>query len=317
MASSSDVDISEIELETSAIGSAYDASVDSTEDKARSGSSSASLLSVLRQPPPSQLARKRKILWNSVPPTGTKRCKGSTVNDPKNVKPIDRVKQYDSDYFQVSAGKLFCSACREEVSTKKSIIDHHINSIKHQKGKERLTSKKKGEQSIVEALKRYDTSEHPKGETLPDSVRIYRVRVLTSLLKSGIPLNKADDLRELLEENGYSLSSSTHLRQMVPFVLHEEVQAIQREMSGRPVSIIFDGTTHVAEAFVVVLRFVEDWCVKQRVSKLLLFSEKFDWRTCCMPTYGIFVNRARNSISSRYCCNARQGFRECSRHAYC
>lgn len=78
---------------------------------------------------------------------------------------------------------------------------------------------------------------------------------------------------ELLEENGYSLSSSTHLRQMVPFVLHEEVQAIQREMSGRPVSIIFDGTTHVAEAFVVVLRFVEDWCVKQRVSKLLLLAK--------------------------------------------
>jgi len=94
------------------------------------------------------------------------------VNDPKNVKPIDRVKQYDSDYFQVSAKKLFCSACREEVSTKKSITDNHINSVKHQKGKERLTSKKKGEQSIVEALKRYDTSEHRKGETLPDSVRI-------------------------------------------------------------------------------------------------------------------------------------------------
>ena len=103
-------------------------------------------------------------------------------------------------------------------------------------------------------------------------MRIYRVRVLTSLLKSGIPLNKADDLRELLEENGYYLSSSTHLCQMVPFVLHEEVQAIQREMSGRPVSINFDGTTHVAEAFVVVLRFVEDWCVKQRVSKLLLLA---------------------------------------------
>ena len=149
MASSSDVDISEIELETSAIGSAYDASVDSTEDKARSGSSIASLLSVLRQPPPSQLARKHKILRNSVPPTGTKHCKGSTVNDPKNVKPIDCVKQYDSDYFQVSAGKLFCSACREEVFTKKSIIDHHINSVKHQKGKERLTSKRKASKVLL------------------------------------------------------------------------------------------------------------------------------------------------------------------------
>jgi len=53
MASSSDVDISEIELETSASGSAYDTSMDSTEDVARSGSSVASLLSVLHQPPPS------------------------------------------------------------------------------------------------------------------------------------------------------------------------------------------------------------------------------------------------------------------------
>ena len=180
------------------------------------------------------------------------------MNDPKNVKPIDRVKQYANDHLQVSAGKLFCSACREEVSTKKSIIDKHINSTKHQKGKERITLKTKNEQSIVEALKRYDSSEHPKGETLPDSTCIYRVRVVTSLLKSGISLNKADGLRELLEENGYSLSSSTHLRQLVPFVLHEEIKTIQQEISGRPVSIIFDGTTHVAEAFVVVLRFVND-----------------------------------------------------------
>ena len=81
----------------------------------------------------------------------------------------------------------------------------------------------KNEQSIVEALKRYDSSEHPKGETLPDSTRMYLVRVVTSLLKSGISLNKVDDFRELLEENGYSLSSTTHLRQLVPFVLHEEI----------------------------------------------------------------------------------------------
>ena len=109
--------------------------------------------------------------------------------------------------------------------------------------------------------------------TLPDSTRIYRVRVVTSLLKSGISLNKADGLRELLEENGYSLSSSTHLRQLVPFVLHEEIKTIQQEISGRPVSIIFGGTMHVAEAFVVVLRFVDDWSVKQRVSKLILLAK--------------------------------------------
>lgn len=89
-----------------------------------------------------------------------------------------------------------------------------------------ISLKTKNEQSVVEALKQYDRSEHPKGETLPDSMHIYCVRVVTSLLKSGISLNKADGLRELLQENGYSLSSSTHLRQLVPFVLHEEIKDI-------------------------------------------------------------------------------------------
>ena len=116
------------------------ASVD-TGDDTEAGSSVVSLLSVLRRPTPSQLARKHKIQQLH------------TVNDPKNVKPIDRVKQYANDHLQVSAGKLFCPACREEVSTKKSIIDKHINSTKHQKGKERITLKTKNEQSIVEALK--------------------------------------------------------------------------------------------------------------------------------------------------------------------
>lgn len=83
--------------------------------------------------------------------------------------------------------------------------------------------KMKNERSIFEALKSYDSSEHTKGETLPDSMCIYCVRVVTFLLKSGISLNKANSLHELLEENGYSLSSTTHLRQLVPLVLHEEI----------------------------------------------------------------------------------------------
>jgi len=92
------------------------------------------------------------------------------------------------------------------------------------------------EQSIFEALKSHDSSEHTKGETLPDSMRIilYCVRVVTFLLKSGISLNKAISLHEMLEENGYSLSSTTHLCQLVPLVLHEDIKTIQQERSGRP-----------------------------------------------------------------------------------
>ena len=99
-----------------------------------------SLLKALHSPTLSQLACKRSIQRNSSGPlTGKKRCKGSTSSDPKSVKPVDRVKQYPGDHF---VNKLFCSACREEVSTKKRIIDLHIKSAKHQKGKKILRENK-------------------------------------------------------------------------------------------------------------------------------------------------------------------------------
>ena len=41
-----------------------------------------------------------------------------------------------------------------------------------------------------------------------------------------------------------------------------------KEISGKPVSIILDGTTHITEAFAVVLHFVDGWNVKQRLCGL-------------------------------------------------
>ena len=35
--------------------------------------------------------------------------------------------------------KLFCRACREEVSVEKSIVENHVKSSKHAKGKERMS----------------------------------------------------------------------------------------------------------------------------------------------------------------------------------
>ena len=85
-------------------------------------------------------------------------------------------------------------------------------------------------------------------------------------MKSGISLNTADRLRELWEENGYCLSSSTHLRQLVPFVLYEEIKTIQQEIY-----------------FVAVLRFVDDWSVKQRVSKLMLLAKSLTGENVACP----------------------------------
>ena len=43
------------------------------------------------------------------------------------------------------------------------------------------------EKDIAEALRKFDDKNHPKGETLPKSMRIFRVKVVCAFLKSGMP----------------------------------------------------------------------------------------------------------------------------------
>ena len=93
---------------------------------------------------------------------------------------------------------------------KESVIHLHLKSAKHAAGIERLNSKEKKEQSIIHMLEKYDEKVHPVGEKLPDSVRMHKIKVLTCFLKAGLPLNKIDCFRDLLEET-YGLSSSRHL----------------------------------------------------------------------------------------------------------
>ena len=155
----------------------------------------------------------------------------------------------------MSNKKLFCSGCREQISLKKSSIELHIKTLKHVRGKKRLAAKEKRQMDIAESLKKYDGEVHPSGETLPVSTRVYRVNVMTTLLKAGVPLSKLDSFRDVLEENAFSLSDSSHLRHLIPFILQDK---ISKDISGKYVAIIFDGTTHVSEAFVIVLRYIDN-----------------------------------------------------------
>ena len=87
---------------------------------------------------------------------------------------------------------------------------------------------------------------------------------MTTMLNAGVPLSMIDLFRDLLEEHGYALTSSTNLKQLIPFIHQEEVSRIKQEILNQPLSIIFDGTTHVCEAFVVVLCYLTDnWELKQ------------------------------------------------------
>ena len=232
-----------------------------------------SMLQRLRCPKSSELARKRKIDRNP-PPSGKRRSRGQGKHDPKSVSPNQRVQQFPNEHLRVSNKRLFCTACREEISMKSSIIQSHIKSSKHQTGKKRLEGKDKDEREIADFLKSDDESNHPKGETLPLEQRVYRIKVVNVFLRSGVPLSKIQEFRSILEENGLRLSDRRHMADMIPLVLNKEKMRIKEEMSGKSVSVIFDGTSRLGEALAIIIRFVDSsWSIQQRLIRFHLLAK--------------------------------------------
>ena len=99
---------------------------------------------------------------------------------------------------------------------------------------------------------------HPVGETLPMDQRVYGVKVLKCFLRATVPLTKLDYFRELLEESAYRLSDRRHMSDLVPLVVSQEQADIKSEVSGRQVSVVYDGTTRLGEAMAIVVRYTDD-----------------------------------------------------------
>lgn len=80
-----------------------------------------------------------------------------------------------------------------------------------------MTAKRQGD--IVDVLRKYDEEVHPRGETLPEKQQVYCVREVTAFLKAGVPLNKVESFRDLLEENAFCLTDRCNMHDHVPFIL--------------------------------------------------------------------------------------------------
>ena len=136
-----------------------------------------------------------------------------------------------------------------------------------------MDTKEAREQDISQALRKYNEC-HPRGETLPESQQVYRVKVVRTFLQAGVPLSKLSDFRDLLEENGYRLSDRRFMFDLVPFILKEEETCLKQELRGKQVGVIFDGTTRLGEALAIILRFVsESWTLEQRLVRIQLLSK--------------------------------------------
>ena len=253
--------------------SASDSDVSGIEDSS-SSVTTVSLLDRLKAPRLSDLARKRVTKKN--PPRDTNwRKPPRSAHNPKSITAAKRVAQYGGESFVVSGGKLFCQVCREEVALKKSIIDNHIkNSKKHSIGKEKLAEKGKKDKDIAEALKAYNKEEHLAGEELPPEQQVYRVKVITTFLRAGVPISKLDLFRDLLEENGLRLAGRRTMSDLIPFAHQEEQRRVKAEIQGQKISVIFDGTSRIGEAMAIILRFVDkDWNIQHRLIHLQLLAK--------------------------------------------
>ena len=236
-----------------------------------SSTSAISLLSVLKVPTPSDLTRKRKIQCNQAGKHKKTRPSSSIKSEPKGVKPQNRVKKYPNDSLSVSHGKLFCIACREELSLKSSSLVNHLKSQKHKDGKERLKRKEARERDIAKKLNNYNEETHMVSENIAEDTQVFRVKVVSAFLRAGVPLNKVELFRELFEETGYRLTDRRNIHDLIPFIHKEEFEKIQQEINGKDVSVIFDGTTRLGEALAIVIRYVNsDWMIVQRLVRLQL-----------------------------------------------
>ena len=164
---------------------------------------------------------------------------------------------------------LKCDACKETISKKKSTVRKHINSVKHD-AKRAIQNSKKRDQSLLTFLRRKDEEDNPKGETLPEDMRFFRFDLVEAFLSAGIPLSKIDHLRSFLEKYGHRLTAHGYLSQMIPSIIEKEKETLKTKLSlVDGCSVIFDGSTRLGEALVIVVRFVGDeWNVQRRLIRL-------------------------------------------------
>ena len=172
---------------------------------------------------------------------------------------------YDDVLFRLT------TVCSHEVSMVKSTLKTHLISQKHKDSKSANRSRAgERKQTLIDG-NAYLTANKTSGSTLPDDVLVFRLQVLKTFMSGGVPISKIDHFRSLLEEGGQRLTGRQHLADFVPLIRDKERELVKRFISGRPISIIFDGTTTTAEAMAIIFRFVDDnFNVQQRLAALKL-----------------------------------------------
>ena len=87
-------------------------------------------------------------------------------------------------------------------------------------------------------------------------MRLFHFEVIETLLLAGIPISKIDILRPLLKKYGHRITASSHMKDLISFVLTKEKEKIKVELGNmKQASIIFDATAQLGETLAIIVHF--------------------------------------------------------------
>ena len=156
------------------------------------------------------------------------------------------------------------------VSPESSHCVDHINTPKHKIFS--ITRAKEVEEGhkARDFILKYFTKSRAKSETIDIRTLEFCFKIMKNFLKNGTPLLKIDGFRAYFEDIlGMSMTASTHMRQLLPSLLEQEIENIKQEVSRHLFTVIFDGTTRIGEVFAIVFRYVtNDFVITKRLVEL-------------------------------------------------
>jgi hypothetical protein len=215
------------------------------------------------------------------------KCIAQTKAPPTLALIRERARQFADCGVAVDQGRLFCMACKKDITNsahKKSHVSQHCESDSHKRAREARETEKLRQETLAQSFKRFHEE-----QGRPDAEYLHRITTLRLLLANAIPLNKLEkvfphapdlNLREALDRGKFDCGGRGVLAKLIPNVLKVEMETVQKELGGLqgfptyttiPIGIVFDGTTKVAETYALLGRFMtEDGYIQQRLLSLPL-----------------------------------------------
>ena len=208
------------------------------------------------------IERERKLPQKlPAPVRGRQQAERQTKASKKSAQ--DRVAEFEGNSLKVSAGELFCQACKVTIFNKWSTINLHCRlenngkPTRHAIKMELWRTRKDDDAELKATLAEYYES-HPNEKVMtkdPDEM-VFRYRTTEACLAGGVPLAKVDKLRPLLQRAQFALTASTNLGTYIPKIEKAELKLLCSEMHEQLIGISFDGTTRLGEAINTTAR----WC---------------------------------------------------------